>query len=297
MSDPTDSETKPNEAKTPAQDPKLPRGQFLKFKAVGIVDGPPERVIPRIHGAVGLGMEGGRMLLMEPISSGVGISRPPAEGKPGTFQTLSAVPTERCSVHYPAALDKYKLIMAVDTTPIDRASGRYVSVGVELRHRLDGILVPWVTSMFDFRGVPDTVNFENLGWKLLTELIMRSRNYTARQRVLILTDKAYGGRDGMIEQEAINNRTQEALAGWMLPPGFELGYASDRSPGDSIMQTAVKMCHQRGVEYRDRDVIQIEKFPVRPAQPNPYYAAAMCFVPPPDADVAWDGRLGGFWMK
>jgi hypothetical protein len=281
----------------PPQDPKLPRAPYVKVKAVGIVDGPPDRVIPQIHGAVGLGMEGGKMLLMEPIASGVGIIRPPTDGKPGTFQPISAVPTDVCSVHYPAALDQYKLIMAIDTTPIDRASGRYVIVGVELRRRLGGALIPWVVAMFDVRGVPDTVNFEKLGWKLLAESLIRSRNYTVGQRVLILTDKAYGGQDGAIEQEAINSRTQEALLGWMLPPGFELGYASDRSPGDSIIQTAVKMCHQRGVEYRDKHVHQIDKLPIRPAQPNPYYEAAMCFVAPPDADESWDGRLGGYWMS
>jgi hypothetical protein len=221
-------------------------------------------------GEVSLGLSDGSVLALTPRAAGV------AALPGGCLQPLTAVPTTAANLNQAVALKQFETIVAVDATPIDEAAGRFVIALAQL-FITDTSSTAKVVVVFDVHGVG--VNAERLGWNLAVDEVMVAAGYRAGQSVLIVTDH---DRDA---HQAINNRTAAALGEWMLPPGFQLAYASDRSPTDSPLQGALRLCHQWGTTARRGD---------RPSPPpfasngDPCYTAATRFVLNYNEQGEWD---------
>ena len=248
--------------------PKLPRAAYVQF-AVDQSAQLAEVTFDAQTGEFSFRTTDGSVLPLRPQAGGVAALRT------GRLKPLTAVPTTAANMNPAVALNQFETIVAVDATPIDEAAGRYLIALAQLFVTGSG----WeakVAVVFDIHGV--RVNAERLGWKLAADEVMVAAGYRDGESVLIVTDH---DRD---THQAINNRTAAALGEWMLPPGFQLAYSSDRSPSDSPLQGALHLCHQWGTTARGDHPSQ----PPFASDGDPRYTAATRFVLNYDAQGVWD---------
>jgi hypothetical protein len=192
---------------------------------------------------------------------------------------LSNVPSPFARLDMISALSNFSTVLAVDATPVGIGTGRSIVVVAQIFLESPTPRIE-VRVVFDVQGIPSTINQERLGWKLVIEEVQAAIGYHADETILIITDHDLGAHD------AINARIQEVLPGYLLPPGFTLGYGSDKSPSDSPTQAAIKLCDSFGKGWRDHPA-SVET-PVTSAE-FPFFSSAVRWTRAPDPEGKWDG--------
>jgi hypothetical protein len=216
----------------------------------------------------------GAPMPLEAQAAGITTYRPD-----GSLRELVSVPSSGLpSVDWIAALSRFEGLIAVDASgPVRGNRSRSIIAMAEISRQGDGFSIQ-PARIYDVQGIPETVNFEKLGWKLVADDVMCVPSYRVGTPIAIITDKGFG--DG--EHEVFNRREKEVLPGWELPPGFELVYARDMTPSDSPLQMAIRMCDRLGRDYA-RDHRELP----RAVTGESFYTAVTRYVPDPDKPGHW----------